>query len=80
MIIIQDFDGDVIAQSKNLRGINDRCRKVPGAKAWMYPTQDGITVVDVSWPDRSHAQIPFNSRQLALKYACTKRFQRTEAA
>jgi hypothetical protein len=75
MIIIH-LDGDVIGQSKNLRGINDRCRKMPGAKAWIYPTQDGITVVDVSWPDRSYALVSFNSRQLALKYASTKRFQR----
>jgi hypothetical protein len=80
MIFIKDVDGDVIARSKNLRGINDRCRKMPGAKVWIYPTQDCITVVDVSWPDKSYAQISFNSRQLAIKYACTKRFQRTEAA
>lgn len=73
-------DGERIGQSKNLRGINDRCLKVFGAKVWVYPTdQDGITVVDVSWPDRSYALISFNSRELALKYAATKRFQRAAA-
>ena len=70
-------DGERIGQSKNLRGINDRCRKVPGAKVWVYPTQDGVTVVDVSWPDKSYVQVLFNSRELAYKYAATKRFQRT---
>jgi hypothetical protein len=80
MIDIRNAEGDVIAKSKNLRGINDRCRKMPGAKVWVYPTdQDGITVVDVSWPDRSYTKISFNSRQLAYKYAATKRFQRAAA-
>jgi hypothetical protein len=75
MIFIRDFDGDVIARSKNLRGINDRCRKVPGAKPWVY-FKDDATVVDVTWPDGSFAVVPFASGILAYKYAATKRFQR----
>lgn len=67
-------DTAVIAWSKNLRGINDRCRKVPGAKARVY-SKDDVTVVDVTWPDGSFAIATFASRILALKYATTKRFQ-----
>lgn len=75
MILIRNYDGDVIARSKNLRGINDRCRKVRGAKPWVY-SKDDATVVDVSWPDGSFAVVLFNSPALAYKYAATKRFQR----
>lgn len=67
--------GERIGQSKNLRGINDRCRKMPGAKAWVYPPKDGTTIVDVSWPDGSFACAKFQSSQLAYKYANTKRFK-----
>ena len=74
MIIIRDYDGDVIARSKNLRGINDRCRKVPGAKPWVY-SKNNSTVVDVTWPDGSFAVVVFASDILAYKYAATKRFQ-----
>ena len=75
MIFIRDYDGDVIAHSKNLRGINDRCRKVPGAKPWVY-SKDCATVVDVTWPDGSYAVVVFASDILAYKYAATKRFPR----
>lgn len=74
MIFIRNFDGDVIARSKNLRGITDRCRKLPGAKPWVY-LKDDATVVDVSWPDGSFAVVPFASAALARRFAATKRFQ-----
>jgi len=74
MIFIRDFDGDMIARSKNLRGINDRCRKMPGAKARVY-SKNPSTVVHVTWPDGSYALAMFASDILALRYAATKRFQ-----
>lgn len=75
MIYILNRDGDVIARSKNLRGINARCRKVPGAKPWVYSKNNG-PVVDITWPDGSFAVVPFGSLALAQRYAATKRFQR----
>ena len=74
MIPIRNADGKVIAQSKNLRGINERCRKVPGAKA-IVSTYLDWTDVTVIWPDGSFALAMFASATLAYKYANTKRFQ-----
>lgn len=74
MIFIKNRDHDIIGQSKNLRGINDRCRKMPGAKPWVYVQNDKI-IVDITWPDSSFAIVEFGSENLAYKYANTKRFQ-----
>lgn len=74
MIFIRDYDGDVIGRSKNLRGINDRCCKVPGAQAKIAVLGDWA-VVDVSWPDGSFAVAHFASVSVARKYAASKRFQ-----
>lgn len=69
-------NGERIGQSKNLRGVNDRCRKVPGASATVLPDSDwGYVRVEVNWPDGAFASIRFASRLLAEKYAATKRFQ-----
>ena len=67
-------DGERIGQSKNLRGINDRCLKVPGARATVAVFNDR-SKVDVWWPDGSFASVPFGSSALAFKYANTKRFR-----
>jgi hypothetical protein len=74
MVKIYDENGYVISRSKNLRGINDRCRKVPGAKATVSVFNDWAAV-EVIWPDGSFSIAQFNSVQLAYKYAATKRFQ-----
>lgn len=74
MVNIISEDGRIIARSKNLRGINDRCRKVPGAKVTVSVFNDWAAI-EVSWPDGSFAITNFNSAQLAYKYAATKRFQ-----
>ena len=74
MIFIRDYDGEVIARSKNLRGINDRCRKVPGAQAKIAVLGDWA-VVDVTWPDGSFAVVHFASASVARQFAATKRFQ-----
>ena len=71
MLFIKNINYEIIGKSKNLRGINDRCRKMPGAKPWVY----NKTMVDVSWPDGSFVLVEFGSEKLAYKYANTKRFQ-----
>jgi len=68
-------DGERIGQSKNLRGINDRCRKIPGATATVTVMVHNWTILDVYWPDGSFASVPFASSALAYKYANTKRFR-----
>lgn len=67
-------DGERIGQSKNLRGINDRCRKIPGATATVTVFNERAKV-DVYWPDGSFASAPFASFALAFKYANTQRFK-----
>jgi len=74
MIKIVDKNGYVISLSKNLRGINERCRKVPGAKAIVCVYLNWVDV-QVEWPDGSIAVASFHSSELAYKYAKTKRFQ-----
>lgn len=74
MIEIIDKDGHLISSSINLRGINDRCRKVKVAKVAMHVLGDWASV-KVVWVDGSWASTRFASAEVAKKYINTKRFQ-----
>ena len=74
MIEIKDKHNNVIARSKNLRGINDRCRKVQVVSA-NVDTLGDWSYVKVIWADGSWAGVRFESVQLAAKYISTKRFE-----
>ena len=67
-------DGERIGQSMNLRGINDRCRKVKVAKVAINVLGDWACV-EVTWVDGSWASARFASAEVAKKYINTKRFQ-----
>ena len=64
----------VLHPAMNLRGINDRCRKVKVAKVTMDVLGDWANV-QVIWVDGSWASVRFASAAVAKKYINTKRFQ-----
>jgi hypothetical protein len=74
MIEIKDKHNNVIARSKNLRGINERCRKVQVASANVSQLGDWA-YVEVIWADGSWAGVRFASAEIAKDYINTKRFQ-----
>ena len=74
MIEIKDKHNNVISRSKNLRGINDRCRKVQVVSA-NVDTLGDWSYVKVIWADGSWAGLHFASAEIAKDYIKTKRFQ-----
>lgn len=77
-ILIRDRAGQVIGRSKNLRGINERCRRVPVIRTEVAPSLTGGASFLVKWLDGSWASAPFGSYDAACLYQRTRRFSQAQ--
>ena len=77
-ILIWDRDGQVIGRSKNLRGINDRCRKVAAIRTEVAPAITGGASFLVKWLDGSWTSTTFASYDVACRYQRTRRFSQAQ--
>jgi hypothetical protein len=68
--MIEIFDDErVVSKSKNLRGINERCRKVFASFVGVNAIAGNGTIFNVEFADGTYA-----STEFAVKYADSKRF------
>jgi hypothetical protein len=73
--MIEIFDDErVVSKSKNLRGINERCRKVFASFVGVNAIAGNGTIFNVEFADGTYASTEFASYDLAVKYADSKRF------
>lgn len=76
MVRIFNNKGELIGTSRNLAGINARCRKLRYAvdEVVVTPQPFGGASLFVQWAEGSWTTVHFNSYHLCVKYARTKRF------
>jgi hypothetical protein len=77
MINIRNVCGRVVAQSKNLRGIVDRSRKVKPLRINAVTSEKwGTGELQVTWVDQSHCYAYFASASVMLEYIERCRWKR----
>ncbi len=76
MIRIFNNKGELIHTSRNLRGINDHCRRMRYQVDYVSvrPKMNGGANIAIKWADGSHTATDFASYDLCVKYAQSPRF------
>ena len=76
--LIWNRSGQIIGRSKNLRGINERCRKVIAIRTEVVPAITGGASFLVKWLDGSWASTTFASYDVACRYQRARRFSQAQ--
>lgn len=73
-VIIYDKDGNVISESRNLRGIHDYCRRHRPSSIQITELREGGASVDIRWASGAYCLADFASFGVASKWAQHRRF------